>query len=283
MMMAAIMLLVGTPACKKKEVAPCPDRYAAATPEQKKATLECACTGKETGSVWGDGVYTTDSSVCRAAIHAGAVPAAGGVAKAQAAPGCAAYSGAERHGISSNRWGRFDTSFFFPGFGSATCPPAPPPSPFGQALGEALGGAAKAASGAVKDALGQALGKAAEAVAGALKGAVGTPAPAKPGDCPSRFQDAPAAGAGAEQSCNCDPQAVGSVWGTGVYTGDSSICRAAWHAGAIPATGGRVTFKAAAGCKTYRGTEANGVTTSGWGPYQQSFYFVGKGDGRCLE
>jgi hypothetical protein len=73
------------------------------------------------GTVWGTEIYTTDSSVCAAAVHAGAIPASGGEIRAKAAAGCASYPGSKRNGISTNSWGAYGTSFHFVGFGTATC------------------------------------------------------------------------------------------------------------------------------------------------------------------
>jgi hypothetical protein len=73
----------------------------------------------------------------------------------------------------------------------------------------------------------------------------------------------------------------GSVWGTDIYTQDSSICRAAVHAGVITTAGGSVTAKAAAGCKSYKGGVRGGVESSDWGEYDTSFYFPSKGTGTC--
>jgi hypothetical protein len=65
---------------------------------------------------------------------------------------------------------------------------------------------------------------------------------------------------------------VHSVWGTELYTGDSSICTAAVHAGTITlAEGGEVTFTMEPGQTRYEGSEANGVTSSSWGPFRTSF------------
>jgi hypothetical protein len=67
----------------------------------------------------------------------------------------------------------------------------------------------------------------------------------------------------------------GSVWGTGTYTEDSSICTAGVHAGLITvAAGGTLTFELTPGAELYVGSEANGVTSNGYGPYGGSFTFV---------
>lgn len=67
----------------------------------------------------------------------------------------------------------------------------------------------------------------------------------------------------------------GSVWGTGTYTDDSSICTAAVHAGLITvADGGEVTFRLVEGQESYEGSSANGVDSSDYGSWGASFEFV---------
>ena len=67
-----------------------------------------------------------------------------------------------------------------------------------------------------------------------------------------------------------------SVWGTGTYTDDSSICTAAVHAGLITlASGGSVVIEIAPGLQEYTGTEANGILTTSYGPWDGSYTFVG--------
>ncbi|MEL6443622.1 MAG: LCCL domain-containing protein [Bacteroidota bacterium] len=66
-----------------------------------------------------------------------------------------------------------------------------------------------------------------------------------------------------------------TVWGTDLYTDDSSICTAAVHAGAITqATGGSVVIELRPGADGYTGSERNGVTTSNWGSWGNSFVIV---------
>lgn len=68
---------------------------------------------------------------------------------------------------------------------------------------------------------------------------------------------------------DCD---IGSVWGSGWYTADSLVCSAAIHAGAIKKSkGGDFDVKIEKGLKAYRPTDANGVASSGWGSYGESF------------
>lgn len=74
-------------------------------------------------------------------------------------------------------------------------------------------------------------------------------------------------------SCAADGTA-GSVWGTDVYTDDSSICTAAVHAGEITIMlGGTVTIEILAGLSSYTGSERNGVTSNDYGVWDGSFAF----------
>lgn len=72
-----------------------------------------------------------------------------------------------------------------------------------------------------------------------------------------------------------DDGTVGAVWGTDVYTDDSSICTAAVHAGLISfENGGSVTIQMLEGKPEYEGTERNGVTTYSYGNWHGSYQFV---------
>lgn len=62
------------------------------------------------------------------------------------------------------------------------------------------------------------------------------------------------------------------VWGTGIYTLDSSICNAAIHAGKLASeSGGLVTIELRPGESAYKGTTRNGIKTNDYGAYGQSF------------
>lgn len=74
-----------------------------------------------TGAVWGTGTYTEDSSICAAALHAGAVGGGGGVVTVQAFQGCNAYAGSRSNGIASSNYGPWNASFFFPGVTQGSC------------------------------------------------------------------------------------------------------------------------------------------------------------------
>ncbi|PJF27741.1 MAG: hypothetical protein CUN53_02910 [Phototrophicales bacterium] len=72
---------------------------------------------------------------------------------------------------------------------------------------------------------------------------------------------------------SCPPNGTASsVWGTDIYTDDSSICTAAVHAGVItPASGGTFEIMIMAGQSGYPGSTRNGVMTSQWGSWDRSF------------
>jgi hypothetical protein len=67
----------------------------------------------------------------------------------------------------------------------------------------------------------------------------------------------------------------GRLWGTDLYTDDSSIATAAVHAGLISVqNGGTVTIEIRQGAPSYQGSNRNGVTSRDWGPFSGSFVFV---------
>jgi hypothetical protein len=197
----------GAPACPEKLVG--------------QASLVCACSAEATavGSVWGDELYTDDSAICRAAVHAGAIPESGGTIWAFERPGQPTYAASQRNGISSSAWGSWARSI-------------------------------------------------------AVRPASEAPADAKPwaAACPA---NAVGLQPGAALTCSCSIEAIaaGSVWGSGPYTADSSICRAARHAGAVSAAGGEVRLRVGEGRESYVGSERNGVTAGQWGSFSTSFAF----------
>ena len=66
--------------------------------------------------------------------------------------------------------------------------------------------------------------------------------------------------------------AAGSIWGSDIYTADSSICTAAVHAGIITLDrGGVVTIEFRPGRSVYGSTVRNGITSNTYGEYPHSF------------
>ena len=75
---------------------------------------------------------------------------------------------------------------------------------------------------------------------------------------------------------DCPPNGTAdTVWGTDVYTDDSSICNAAVHVGLISfRQGGRVTIQKRPGQDSYSGSRRNGVDSQVYGRWGGSFVFV---------
>ena len=63
-----------------------------------------------------------------------------------------------------------------------------------------------------------------------------------------------------------------SIWGSDIYSADSSICTVAVHAGIITLEkGGTVTIEFRPGRSTYGSTVRNGITSNTYGEYPHSF------------
>ena len=73
----------------------------------------------------------------------------------------------------------------------------------------------------------------------------------------------------------CSPRGeIHTIWGSDIYTSDSSICTAAVHSGLITLKdGGTVTIEVRPGRSIYGASERNGVTSGTYGSWNQSFVF----------
>jgi hypothetical protein len=70
--------------------------------------------GGAPGSVWGTDVYTDDSNVCTAAVHAGLITVQGGrTVTIEIRPGLTSYAASTRNGIASGSWGTWSGSYVF--------------------------------------------------------------------------------------------------------------------------------------------------------------------------
>src|SRR6476620_3425165 len=95
------------------------------------AEFQVACPAgcESSGGLWGTDVYTADSGICRAAIHAGLISPAGGVVAIRLEPGRPAYRGSTRNGVQSADYGTYGKSYVLgPGGGQQAAAP-PPPQP----------------------------------------------------------------------------------------------------------------------------------------------------------
>ncbi len=69
-------------------------------------------TGSLNGSIWGSEVYTSDSHLGAAAVHAGLLkPGEHGVVLVRILPGQKSYQGSTANGVSSNAYGPWSVSF----------------------------------------------------------------------------------------------------------------------------------------------------------------------------
>lgn len=66
---------------------------------------------KEGGVIWGTGIYTSDSSICRAAIHAGVLQDNGGLIELIRKPGLDLYESSLHRGIQSTQYNKWALSF----------------------------------------------------------------------------------------------------------------------------------------------------------------------------
>ncbi len=82
---------------------------------QGQDDYSCSCPpmSEAYGSVWGTEVFTLDSDICMAALHAGAIGIDGGDVTAFAMPGQDGYLGSMANGVPSSDWGAYDASFMF--------------------------------------------------------------------------------------------------------------------------------------------------------------------------
>jgi hypothetical protein len=77
----------------------------------KNYKFKCPSSGKES-SVWGTDIYTLDSSICNAAVHAGKLALeSGGSVTIELRPGESSYKGSTRNGIKTNDYGAYGSSF----------------------------------------------------------------------------------------------------------------------------------------------------------------------------
>ncbi|MEX0938056.1 MAG: LCCL domain-containing protein [Pirellulales bacterium] len=80
--------------------------------------------GAVDGSVWGADVYTDDSALAAAAVHAGAVEAGEtAVIKVTILPGRGFYNGSQRHGVSTYDYGSYSRSYMIDREGSTDTSP----------------------------------------------------------------------------------------------------------------------------------------------------------------
>ncbi len=74
----------------------------------------CPPIGNNPSTIWGDGVYTSDSAICVAAAHAGVIPrSSGGRVSIAVSGGRSSYGSTHRNGIPSQPYGQWGASYSF--------------------------------------------------------------------------------------------------------------------------------------------------------------------------
>jgi hypothetical protein len=187
-------------------------------------TFTLACSpGGTAHSVWGSDIYTSDSSICTAAVHSALITyQQGGTVTIEVRPGRTLYGSSERNGVTTSDYGSYSQSFVFR-------------TPL----------------------TGEIVRQAEEQTPVRWNSSASMVSPET----------------GKTYKFNCPPGGKkSSVWGTDVYTADSSICNAAVHAGKLTMDeGGSVTIELRPGEPSYKGTTRNGIITNDYGAYGRSF------------
>ena len=196
--------------------------------------------GTDAGSVWGgaNGIYTDDSGLGRAAVHAGLLRMGEeGVVVVNILAGQPAYTGNTQNGIASINYGSFAGSFRFVHAGASYSGISAPVVPVPVAT--------------TPVAVGQIL-----------------PDPGNlTGFRNQAFQTLTFRVRGTD---------AGSVWGgaNGIYTDDSLLGKAAVHAGLLKiGEEGNITVTTMAGQPSYGGSTQNGISSVNYGSFQWSFRF----------
>lgn len=174
--------------------------------------------GGNSGSIYGTDIYTDDSDLATAAVHAGLLKVGEkGVVKVTILPGQASHVSSTRHGITSSAWSNYP--------GSYKVEPIPGGSRAATITSNVLSDPGSLWS------YEKHVGKSFEfQVTGSTSG--------------------------------------GSIWGTGVYTGDSQLSVAAVHADVLRSgESGVVKVTILAGDARYLGSSRNGVSSYDYGPY----------------
>ena len=172
--------------------------------------------------IWGTDVYSDDSSVCTAAVHAGLIlQNTGGRVTIEIRPGQRSYAASVRNYVRSGAYGPWNGSFVFTGQRSA-----------------GVRGPSTTTNWS-------------------------TTASSHRGQNGQRF------------TYSCPGNGVpGEIWGTGVYTDDSSVCTAALHHGLINLNGGSIAIEIRPGQSGYRGSWSHGVESRRFGGFSGSFVFL---------
>ena len=214
---------------------------------QPGSILILTLTGNSSGgSVWGTGTYTSDSNLAAAAVHAGVLAnRAQGKVTIEVLPAGSSFRGSASNGVTSGSWGAYGMSFRFlnampsrqSGIPPAPSAPSGPATPSGPAAPSGFFGPANVYGFEDSSAL-------------------------------TRIQAAP----GGDYYFRLTGSTKGSIWGTGVYTLDSTLEAAAVHAGVLSAgESGIVKVRVLPGRSSYESSSRNGLQSAWYGSYGASY------------
>lgn len=226
-------------------------------------------TGTDQGSVWGgaDGVYTDDSRLGKAAVHAGLLRVGEeGVVKVTIIPGAQRYLGSTRNGITTNHYGSFAGSFRFESAAATGNRGIVSHNPVVVGNNRPSGGTTQTAGGTTQSATGTT-----QSATGNVQSATGSDYLTDPGNL-IKFRK----NSGTTYSILITGTTQGGVWGgeDGVYTDDSAIAKAAVHAGLVVVGEQKVVrVTILPGRQWYNGCSRNGITTPNYGSYAGSYRF----------
>ncbi len=113
---AAALPLADQPAeAMQSGVQECPANGVSLRGANRSYSCRCAAAATRSGSTWGTDIYSDDSRICRAAVHAGAIGLDGGIVAFETLPGQSGYQASTRNGVASGSWGRWQGSLRFTG------------------------------------------------------------------------------------------------------------------------------------------------------------------------
>jgi hypothetical protein len=203
-------------------------------------TLAFEVTGSDQGTVWGTNPYTDDSPLAVAAVHAGVLRVGEkGVVRVTISPGRDSYTGTTHNGITSLPYGAWEGSYQF-------------------------------------DLPARRRARIFDSGTGAPAGGGGFTPERNPGG-PEIFRFQPSTDdlrsrRGQSFDVLVTGSTEGSVWGSDVYTDDSSLAAAAVHAGLLKnGETGIVRVTPLPGQDSYTPSNRNGVTSEAWQQWDGSF------------
>jgi len=91
----------------------------------ERFSFQCPPGKVASGTVLGTGLYTDGSSICAAAVHAGAIGLKGGLVTIEVRPGSAHYAGSLEHFVQSEGYEPFWSGSFLVVTAAQIRPPAP--------------------------------------------------------------------------------------------------------------------------------------------------------------